>query len=57
MKKNNCKKPFWDLGLNPIDMLRPPEVVNTKIRKEYYQKTKDTFKIKNLTKQINRHEV
>ena len=43
-------KPFWKLNLNPIDMMRPPEVIKAKERKVYYNKNKELFKIKYLSK-------
>jgi len=52
--KNKCfELPFWELGLNPIDMLPPPEITNTKSRKEYYQKNKEAFIIRNLTNHLS----
>ncbi len=54
MKKNCHEKQFWDLGLNPIDMLPPSNVLNVNCRKEYYQKNKETYKIRNLTNHLKK---
>lgn len=54
MKKNCHEKQFWDLGLNPIDMLPPSNVLNVNCRKEYYKKNKETYKIRNLTNHLKK---
>jgi len=46
--KNIYNLPFWELDLNPIDMLPPPEVPDAAKRKKYYKENKDTLKIKQL---------
>jgi len=53
MKKQFSKKPFWELGLNPIDMMPPLENIKPG-RKKYYQKNKEAYKIRNLNNHLNK---
>lgn len=53
MKKNCYKKPFWELNLNPIDMMPPLESIKPG-KKKYYQKNKEAYKIRNLTNHLRK---